>query len=1030
MLAARRRVLEQQVTLDLAPGANNEEDDDGYEEICFGGSDGNASKLQVQQQLQQQEHHYLTPKSILNASRKSISDTDLLAIMDENREIELYLLTTPAVDDKSAKPSKAMAGTTLLSDRTFGREPEQGFYRVYDELDRVKEWDLIPYVIARKAKLQEEEERKRQEETADTESNKEAVTVRPCASSAGSDKVSVKSEGTTSRVSVDSGRASVMSADKPHSDKSMKPLNNGNSSQEDSGSNCSADSGTYNLYDEQHQNAEFLSKVSQQLDSCLMRARSKSSASATSRRKRAPPPPPPLSNVKSTTARSSPSPPPLPPRSRTNSTAPAARRKDLSSFFGLLQDEPNQLLSKKVANSVAMRNLASVRTQSPFCRGSVVVPLKHAAVVEQERSPPGKKDLRKYLGIHDDDEEDTTTKAASKTQQQQQQQQQAGNGSLLKCLGSSPTSVLQRSLRKLSPKQLEFVVAKRNDSVVDNHGHVLDNVLLVSPPPKRLLDQNGVRRVLDFDSSHLQDSGGAKKDERVNDIERGGRSMGRCAGSDVFLVGNTPPTTASTSHVSKKKKSMTAVTKQTPPPPLQIQTNQSSQKKVEKEEAKKHLPSSSHSLPSSSSSTAAAALQQQQQKVLVEAVNKSIQTSPPPPPPPPPPPIQRPPSPEKSNKNVPSLQHHQTPTNRPGGSSSSAASTRMQLLLRSPAGHLLKVGNSSASNRRRSSTKTASPSSVRVGRRMKSPSSATPIRRPKNGIRIRSTSRDGGGRRSLMATLLTSAAKKDARGSVDVAFNGEKDEEVIVGGSRDYSRNVRVAQRQGLPVIPFLSGSPGKSPQDGNNNCDAFTAVAESCNSAAAKNALQTRNCALKGPSMVHHQEGVPSFGKTKMPLGVDCGGASSEIEVNCGDCATSNAAEGQQAKSIRQTSNPYLPMTSSKAPPALMASSSRAPPPLHLPFDESLPRSVQALATPSGLCRTSNYAPHKMLSFGINAQPLSVWRQDQDGKRQHCESCTCGGGRKDEATKRDGELDYVRMDKKRGGCQAQGEAAAAAMHF
>ncbi len=491
MLAARRRVLQQQVA-DLVEQARTD-DDDGYEEICFGGGEAEASKDSKMEEI---NHHYMTPISILErnrspleSSRKSISDTDLLAIMDENREIELHQLTNSINSD--AVNSVVASSSVIPTDRTFGREPEQGFYRVYDELDRVKEWHLIPYVIARKAKLEEEEAKKQVEAKAVT-------TVKPCASSAGSDKVSVKSEGTTSRVSVDSGRASVMSADN-------KKANGGNSV-EDAGSNCSADSGTYNLYDEQqqqqqqHRSSEFLNKVSQQLDSCMgMRARSKSTAStSTSSRRRTPPPPPTLASASSRDS----SPPPLPPRSKTTATGPATRRKDLSSFFGLLQDEPNQLLSKRVARSVAMRNLTSSSSS----------PLKYASSLES--SPPGKKDLKKYLGIHDGSREGTMVR------------HHGSASSLLKCLGGSPGSVLQRSLRKLSPKQLEFV-QKREEEMQE----VLDRVL-VSPPPKK--QQNHVRRVLDFEDSALfREDGQSSKKNNAN--------MTRCGGSEVFLVGNTPP---------------------------------------------------------------------------------------------------------------------------------------------------------------------------------------------------------------------------------------------------------------------------------------------------------------------------------------------------------------------------------------------------------------------------------------------------------------------------------------------------------
>lgn len=405
-------------------------------------------------------------------------------MLGEERELELVarqdvsLMGTPA----TMTPAVAVAAA---EDRTFGggREPEQGFYRVYDELDRVKEWHLTPYVLARKARMrqqqQEQEQVKQQQQQPDDD--KKQV-----------DKQSLKSE--------DSGRVSVTSSNKAAS--AAKSVN----SSSDSGSNCSADSGTYNIYDEKQKEDEqdniFLNKVSLQLDSCR------------AKRKRTPPPPPKSSSSENaSTLQSSSSPPPLPPRSKRREQdrqeqVPQWRRKDLGTFFGLLQDEPNQLLSKEVARSVAMRNLTS--PPSGGGNGSnLLLPLKEAVVVLRQEKSPGcnkKKDLNRYLGIQEQDGKKKTAVVPAV--------QSGGGVSLLRCLGTSPNSLmlLQRSVRRLSssPKKLEESPKARSESDMSLTSSCSVNA----------------RRTLNFEDAEALE--GNRKDENKSSVNKKEEEVEKC----------------------------------------------------------------------------------------------------------------------------------------------------------------------------------------------------------------------------------------------------------------------------------------------------------------------------------------------------------------------------------------------------------------------------------------------------------------------------------------------------------------------
>jgi hypothetical protein len=339
MLAAKRRILEREMAELLARSKHLKspnDSNDGYEVIRFND--------------EEDEHHYLTPICNLK-HRKSISDSDLAVRIpgnEEDREIEV------------------LCGANR--DATFSMsEPEQGFYRVYDDLDRVREWDLIPYVITRKMKEAEALKNKVKE-------------------------IEKRQEG--SRISLDSGRASIVSGNTGTRSKRMHS---------DSGSNCSADSGTYNLFDEYAKDEMFLQKASLQLNS--IRAGDKSLSlikkdeirshhhlGRKQKKFRAPPPVPDQP------------PPPIPPRSRTSSTTsnttttaqktPALiKRKDLSSYFGLLEDEPNQLQSKEVAHTVSLQNLSASLKEDLFKSESERKKLPEALL--KATTPPGRKDLNR-----------------------------------------------------------------------------------------------------------------------------------------------------------------------------------------------------------------------------------------------------------------------------------------------------------------------------------------------------------------------------------------------------------------------------------------------------------------------------------------------------------------------------------------------------------------------------------------------------------------------------------------------------------
>ncbi len=367
LLAARRRILEREVMKYLigedekekgAVSSNNnntyEELDDEYEEIvfdptkagedeevevvvCGGGGGGMIS---------------------LSSKRRSNSDSDLHAF-DEGREVELCsasktILRLRVEDDDYAERivAKAVAGDA---------PPEQGFYRVYDDLDRIKEWDLIPYVLERK---------RREKELAELMA-KEGDSQPP--------KVEVM------KASPDSGRASVVSSDLSES-AADSAAEKGKKAKSDSGSSCSADSGTYNLFSEatatrgRSKSNEFLKTVSLQLSSINEEAARRRVVAA----QNSPPPPPPPEKFSAFLP-----PPPLPPRTRTRpssreralkkSEETQPRRKDLSSHLGLISADPADKLSKKVAVSVAMQSLPQQ--------------------VKAGNSPPGKKDLSKHLGI-------------------------------------------------------------------------------------------------------------------------------------------------------------------------------------------------------------------------------------------------------------------------------------------------------------------------------------------------------------------------------------------------------------------------------------------------------------------------------------------------------------------------------------------------------------------------------------------------------------------------------------------------------
>ncbi len=447
-LTSTRRALEKEVMQILnAKKEQKQNEDDGYEEICF----------------PDEEHHYLTPRPKLD---RSISDSDLL-FMDENREIELFRRG----DDTEDGGEEA--------------SPEQGFYRVYDDLERVREWDLIPYVITRKMRAQEEEEKRRKKKGKEQDKNNP-------------DK-KLKSNG--SRASLDSGRASVVSShlscaghhhhhhhhqqqqqqveNHPSPPPPPPPVRSSKRALSDSSSSCSADSGTYNLFDDGALlkngacgGADFVRKVTLQLDSIRQHrhisshstSHTQPTASNLRQFKRVPPPPPPIANtahpnslIHAADPSNSSPPPPLPPRLKCIKSAQKPhfvsqpRRKDLTSFFGLLEDEPNQLLSKAVARTVAMQSLKETSAEINLNKeNSVSSPLHY--------SPPDgsrKKDLNKYLGIQDDCEEESALSSTASSPSK----------NLLRRFGSSPMLKNSSSSQRASPLSPSSVLTICRQSV-------------------------------------------------------------------------------------------------------------------------------------------------------------------------------------------------------------------------------------------------------------------------------------------------------------------------------------------------------------------------------------------------------------------------------------------------------------------------------------------------------------------------------------------------------------------------------------
>ena len=482
----RRKILEREV-LDLMiqkkEQEKGEDDDDEYEEVIF---DPVKAALETNA-LMKRPPPPPQPRNRSSLRRKSNSDSDLY-VMDENREIELC---SRIGLDRSGLVAAA-AADPLPDDATFCNyaEPEQGFYRVYDDLERIREWDLIPYVIARKRR--EEEER---EEISS--SNKDPATEK---------EVSSKCvESHPVNTCDDSGRESVISRLSGSTVRSKRVHS-------DSGSNCSADSGTYHLFDSKARLTsssaaatedargikpvnDVLALVSDELLKIAANGAEKAdeeedevicSSSSDKRvvlklspkfvRDKPHPPTPPVSLRKPPLASSvsqtestnpiaarlkmfekefhdkkpsssssvaeqrrgcggalvkrsngfscpssraghvkqqeqqkqnisSPPPPPLPPRSslKTNSSSSSTstfgssssrqqKRKDLSSYFGLLQDDQNLPYSKEVAQTVALQSLSTNLNNA----GSAVTSTTTATAT----TPPGKKDLNKFLGIH------------------------------------------------------------------------------------------------------------------------------------------------------------------------------------------------------------------------------------------------------------------------------------------------------------------------------------------------------------------------------------------------------------------------------------------------------------------------------------------------------------------------------------------------------------------------------------------------------------------------------------------------------
>ena len=336
LIAARRRIIEREVLKyligeDNSGALNNnnnhtyEELEDEYEEIVF---DPTKAASEVAAAL-------LSRSKSAERKRRSNSDSDLYT-MDENREVELCSTTKTVL-----KITVEDAGDEDVADVEM---PEQGFYRVYDDLEKIREFDLIPYVLERKKREQE---------------------WREVIEKQGAEKAQ------TDKTSPDSGRASVVSSDLSEAASSANDHDKRKSSKSDAGSSCSADSGTYNLYPEaangpvtatagrqRSKSNDFLKRLSAQLSSVALRP--------------SPPPMPPKGKV---------TPPPLPPRTFGRRQR-SPRRKDLSSHLGLVT-EAAAPSDRAAAHEVAMRNLP------PQLAGDSGI------------SPPGKKDLKRHLGVHE-----------------------------------------------------------------------------------------------------------------------------------------------------------------------------------------------------------------------------------------------------------------------------------------------------------------------------------------------------------------------------------------------------------------------------------------------------------------------------------------------------------------------------------------------------------------------------------------------------------------------------------------------------
>ena len=548
LLAAKRRLLEQEVlqmmriknlqkqklSVNFAESSNI--DEDGYEEINFEGTCSSSEagedevEVAIEAHEQQDEHHYLTPLVVskpnekeccqnrLNLSRKSNSDSDLLTL-NENKEFEI------------------LCGGQDVTFNSSG-EPEQGFYRVYDDLDRVRQWDLIPYVKARRLRVEEQERNSKEQISPTSEVESEAV---------------CKIKKGESRVSLDSGHISLNSNNQKESARSLVNNSNNNNNpnnkrpHSDSGSNCSADSGTYNLFDEifqQHSSSLsnetvgsqgkyfnpmeklVLLKASAQLNAIKNNFSSQPEQhSRNFHHNRRPPPPPPYANKpvlfnpaeehQGTTSRS---PPPLPPRPRTAQTnnnyvnrqqnkkqkklddensekgLHSLKRKDLSSFFGLLEDEPNQLLSKEVAKNVALQNL---EYESHFDTAS----RRRRSSTGSSECSPGKKDLKKFLGIFQE------------ADMKEEAERNELNNSLLKRL-KSPIKKQKKPFTSLLANQQTTHPAFEEEEV--GKMKVKEKLDLKFPTCKRILDFS-------------QDDGGEEEEVKNNN------SLADTA-NEVFLV--------------------------------------------------------------------------------------------------------------------------------------------------------------------------------------------------------------------------------------------------------------------------------------------------------------------------------------------------------------------------------------------------------------------------------------------------------------------------------------------------------------